>query len=162
MSANGLEVFDTTVNHTNIWLHELTTDLGCDRKTAWHVLGSVLRALRDRLPTVEAAHLGAQLPLLVRGAYYDHYRPELQPVRARKAEEFLALVADGLRGQRPIDLSDATTAVFDLLDHRLPSGTCHKVRMALPEGIRRLWTEEAGVSGFRRAPSQGVEARARP
>src|SRR5262249_2732523 len=143
MSANGLEVFDTTVNHTNIWLHDLTNDLGCDRKTAGHVLGSVLRAPPHRLPPVEPAHLGAHVPLLVRGAYYAHYRPELQPVRARKAEEFLALVADGLRGQRPLDHSEAVTAVFDLLDHRLSPGACRKVRMALPEGIRRLWTEEA-------------------
>jgi len=37
------------------------------------VLGAVLHALRDRLQIGLAVHLGAQLPLLVRGLYYDQW-----------------------------------------------------------------------------------------
>lgn len=51
--------------------------VGPDRQVAWHLLGAVLRAMRDRIPLGLAAHLGAQLPLLVRGAYYDRWRPEI-------------------------------------------------------------------------------------
>ena len=57
MSANGLEVFDRTLQITHIWLDEIIEDLGTDRQTAWRVLGSVLRALRDRLPPGLSAHL---------------------------------------------------------------------------------------------------------
>ena len=80
MSANGLDVFDKTLQTTHIWLDDIMKVLGPDRQVAWHVLGSVLRAIRDRLPPDLAAHLGAQLPLLIRGAYYDRYRPSATPV----------------------------------------------------------------------------------
>src|SRR5262245_36403346 len=71
MRASGLDVFDRTLQTTHVWLNELMDSLGSDRQAAWHVLGAVLHALRDRLPPGLAAHLGAQLPLLVRGLYYD-------------------------------------------------------------------------------------------
>lgn len=50
MSTNGLEVFDKTIQTTNIWLDEIMDEMGPDRQLAWHTLGAVLRALRDRLP----------------------------------------------------------------------------------------------------------------
>src|SRR4051812_44635600 len=67
MSATGLDVFDKTLQTTHIWLDELMQEIGPDRQVAWHVLGAVLRGVRDRIPLDLAAHLGAQLPLLVRG-----------------------------------------------------------------------------------------------
>jgi uncharacterized protein (DUF2267 family) len=71
MSATGLEVFDRTLQTTNTWLGEIMETLGPDRQIAWHALGAVLRTVRDRIPLGLglAPHLGAQLPLLVRGAY---------------------------------------------------------------------------------------------
>ena len=50
MRATGLDVFDETLQVTHVWLDELTAELGPDRHAAWHMLGAVLRALRDRLP----------------------------------------------------------------------------------------------------------------
>ncbi|SDZ22353.1 Uncharacterized conserved protein [Sinorhizobium meliloti] len=72
MSATGLDVFEKTLQTTHIWLGEIMEQHGPDRKVAWHILTVVLRVLRDRLPPEIAAHLGAELPLIVRGAYYDH------------------------------------------------------------------------------------------
>ena len=79
MSATGLDVFDKTVQITNIWLNEIMEDIGPDRRLAWKVLSVVLRKIRDRVPVELAAHLGAELPLLVRGAYYDQFEPAKQP-----------------------------------------------------------------------------------
>ncbi len=75
MSANGLEVFDTTLQETNIWLKDICLAAEIERHVAWRVMGAVLRATRDRLPLELAVHLGAQMPLLVRGAYYDQWMP---------------------------------------------------------------------------------------
>lgn len=83
MSATGLEVFDKSIQTTNIWLDEIMKDLGPDRQLAWHLLGAVLRTMRDQLPPDLAAHLGAQLPLVVRGAYYDQYQPSASPEKTR-------------------------------------------------------------------------------
>ncbi len=64
MSATGLDVFDKTLQTTHIWLDELMAENGPDRQVAWHVLGVVLRTVRDRIPLELAVHLGSQLPLL--------------------------------------------------------------------------------------------------
>ena len=49
MAATGLDVFDKTLQTTNIWLDEIMEVIGPDRQVAWHTLGAVLRPLRDRL-----------------------------------------------------------------------------------------------------------------
>src|SRR4051794_19354760 len=75
MSATGLGAFDKTLQTTHIWLNEIMDVIGPDRQAAWHLLGAVLRTLRNRVPVPLAVHLGAELPLLVRGTYYDQWRP---------------------------------------------------------------------------------------
>ena len=67
MPATGLDVFDKTLQTTHIWLDDIMEVVGPDRQVAWHALGAVLRTLRDRLPLGLAAHLGSQLPILIRG-----------------------------------------------------------------------------------------------
>ena len=47
--------------------NEMMQTLPRDKQVAWHALGAVLRTIRDRVPINPAVHLGAQLPLLVRG-----------------------------------------------------------------------------------------------
>lgn len=143
MSASGLDVFDKTLQATHSWLDQITSQMGPDRQLAWHVLGAVLRATRDRLPLELAAHLGAQLPLLVRGLYYDQWRPSGGPLKMRSRDEFLAHVADGLAGTRPVNIAKAAHAVFAVLDHYVDPGQVRKVREALPEDIRELWPETA-------------------
>src|SRR6266851_4782007 len=72
MSTTGLEVFDTTVQKTNIWLKDIMQALGWeDRHKAYVALRITLHALRDRLTPEEASQLGAQLPMLIRGLYYE-------------------------------------------------------------------------------------------
>ena len=41
MSTTGLDVFDKTLQTTNIWLDEIMDVVGPDRGVAWHVLGAV-------------------------------------------------------------------------------------------------------------------------
>lgn len=167
MSATGLDVFDKTLQTTNIWLDEVMADVGPDRQVAWHVLGAVLRALRDRVPAPLAAHLGAQLPLIVRGAYYDGYQPKAKPMRLRTEQAFLARVEEGLHGIRPVAVRDAVCSVFDVLSAHLPRGQCEKVRDALPDDVKALWqldngdrapVEEQAAAG--RAAQNAADARA--
>jgi uncharacterized protein (DUF2267 family) len=152
MSATGLEVFDKTLHTTNTWLGQIMATLGPDRQIAWHVLGAVLRALRDRIPLGLAAHLGAQLPLLVRGAFYDRWRPREQPTDWRSLDEFLSIIAGELSHLRPVDPKDAARSVFQTLDHYLDPGQVEKVREALPEEVRRLWSSNK-VGGGRNVGS---------
>jgi uncharacterized protein (DUF2267 family) len=139
MSATGLDVFDKTIQSTNIWLDEIMDRLGPDRQLAWKVLSAVLHKLRDRLPTGLSAHLAAQLPLLVRGVYYDQYEPSVQPVRPASGEDFIHEVGKWLSDARAVDPKDAIAAVFAVLTHHLDPGMIEKARHALPEGLRVLW-----------------------
>jgi uncharacterized protein (DUF2267 family) len=139
MSATGLEVFDRTIHTTNLWLKEIAEEIGPDRRRAYHALGAVLHALRDRLTLEQAAQLAAQLPLLVRGIYYDQWRPAEQPKRVRHLDDFLALVAQGEGEIKPIGPEDAARAVFKVLDRHISRGEIEQVKAELPAEIRSLW-----------------------
>jgi len=141
MTATGLEIFDKSLQTTNIWLKEISEGIGPDRQLAWRALGVVLRTLRDRLPADESAHLAAQLPLIVRGAYYDQYRPAVQPMTIRSREEFVQCVADGLQGERPVDPDAVTRSVLRVVGHHIDPGETEKVRQSLPKDLRMLWPD---------------------
>jgi uncharacterized protein (DUF2267 family) len=147
MSANGLEVFDKTLETTHIWLGEIMEDLGPDRQVAWKVLSIVLHKLRDRLPIGLAAHLGAQLPLLIRGVYYDQFEPAKLPTDCNSREEFVAEVEEWLADARPIDPDQAVRTVFKILSRHISEGQIQKVKEALPQSLRRSWetAEERAV-----------------
>jgi uncharacterized protein (DUF2267 family)/CBS domain-containing protein len=151
MSANGLETFDRSIHATNLWLKEISKEIGSDRRLAWRVLGVVLRAVRDRLSVDDAAHLAAQLPLMIRGTFYEQYRPAVQPDSIRSREEFMARVADGLEGGgKPVNLETAIKAVLCAVNRHIAEAETAKVRHALPEDIRMLWPANAGAHQPRR------------
>jgi uncharacterized protein (DUF2267 family)/CBS domain-containing protein len=133
-------VFAKTVQTADVWLNELCDALQPDRALAWKVLSTVLQKLRDRLPLPLAAHLGAQLPLLIRGAYYDQFEPAKLPVPC-DYEEFVAEVDEWLADTTPIDPEDAIAAVFALLSRHISAGQIIKVQDALPEELRAFWQE---------------------
>jgi len=110
-------------------------DHGPDRRIAWHILGAVLRTLRDRL----------ELPLLVRGAYYERYRPAAELDKRRSLEEFSQHIAEELKSIRPVDPEDAARSVFRVLTRHIGLGQSAKVRDALPKEIQALWPESVGV-----------------
>ena len=139
MSATGLDVFDKTLQTTNIWLNEICEVLGPDKQVAWKVLSTVLHKLRDRLPIELSAHFAAQLPLLIRGVYFDQYEPAKQPSACNSAEDFTAEVAEWLTDIRPVDPREAIAAVFLVLSNHVSEGQIAKVKHALPKGIRQAW-----------------------
>jgi len=141
MSANGLPVFDRTLQTTHIWLDQITDRIGHDRQASWKVLSVVLHKLRDLLRVEDAAHLGAQLPLLIRGVYYDQYKPAIQPSRCRTREEFVGEVEDWLADARPSNAENAIAAVFDVLSRNIDPGEIEKIKRLIPEPIRELWQE---------------------
>lgn len=148
MSQRGLSVFDETVQQTNIWLKELMEELGWeDRHRAYLGLRLVLQAVRDHLGVNEAAHLGAQLPMLVRGFYYEGWRPARVPDHNRSVDDFLARIGDGFRqnpGDEYIDPAVLAAAVFAVLRRRITGGEFDQVMHALPKAIRKLAPEPRG------------------
>ena len=148
MSAVGLEALDHTVQLTHIWINDLDERLGWNNKPrAYRLLKAVLHALRDWLQINESADLAAQLPGLLRGAYYEQWRPAVTPVKKRSKADFIARVEDFFRADPLAHSSQAVMAVFELLSEKITSGEIKDVRRALPEDLRNLWPEPYVAAG---------------
>ena len=147
MSATVLDVFDKSLHATNAWLDEIADDIGPDRHVAWKVITVVLHKTRDQLPVELAARLGAELPLLIRGAYYDPFEPNRQKVKCCNLEELTDEIAKWLSGARRIHPSLALQAVWATLSRQVPVGLIRKVQEVLPHDLREFWhaAEEALV-----------------
>jgi uncharacterized protein (DUF2267 family) len=115
---------------------------------AYSVLRAVLHAVRDRLTVEEATHLAAQLPMLVRGFYYEGWRPALAPNEFETAEAFFRRVEESLGGApaaTEVDVRDGTRAVLEFLVDRMDPGEMSHVIGQLPSEIQELFPES--VSG---------------
>jgi uncharacterized protein (DUF2267 family) len=140
MSITGLDVFDTTVQKTNNWLHDLKQVLRWpDKHKIYLALRVTLHALRDRLTVEEVAHLGAQLPMLVRGFYYEGWDPTDKPLRQRHKEQFLARIEQQFKDDDSVDPEVVVRAVFFVLAHRVTEGEIEDIKQILPVEIRDLW-----------------------
>jgi uncharacterized protein (DUF2267 family) len=142
MSALGLDVIDRTVQATNIWLGELDTRVGWEnRPRSWRLLSETLHALRDWLTVNEAAQLGAQMPILIRGLYYHGWNPARVPVRQRSLASFQERIAKAFAPDTLEDPREAITCVFEVMSWHISKGEIADVKRALPEDLRVLWPE---------------------
>lgn len=125
------------------WLKELrdNADLA-DESEALSVLRSVLHQLRDRLTPDEAVELGAQLPVIVRGIYYEGWRPSRTPQKIRSQQKFLDEVLLKMLPRR-VDPEAAVKDVFALIAHHCDPGEVGDVIEQLPSDIKELWPATA-------------------
>ena len=140
MTTTGLKVFDETLQVTNSWLKDMMEMLHTDdRQFAYRALRAVLHALRDELEPELAVHLAAELPMLVRGFYYEGWQPSRTPMPNRHLEGFYQAIQAEMQGYPEPDPGRLAAAVFDLLATRIATGEVQKVARSLPRAIRDLW-----------------------
>ena len=148
MPATGLEVFDTTVQKTNKWLKEIREGLHLpSRRHAYHALRSVLHQLRDRLTIEEVAQLSAQLPMLVRGIFFEGWDPTGKPERIRHIDEFLNPIQEEFH-QLGLTVNPRQVAqvVFETMNRHISKGEIEDIRSILPAEIRELWPEPSATT----------------
>jgi uncharacterized protein (DUF2267 family) len=146
--ASTSHVWDRALHRGNAWLQELSGELGWDDRDATLLaLRAVLHALRDRLTPNEAVQLAAQLPLFLKGVYFDGWRPSATPVKLRDREAFLDQVRRPLiRGIPEADPEEVTRAVFKLLDDHVSGGEIADIRNMLPAEWGDLWPTAGGLT----------------
>lgn len=145
MSLTGMEVFDRTIQATHIWLNEVMQELQwTDRHKAYRALRVILHLLRDHLPAEENAHLSAQLPVLIRGIYFEGWRPAATPIPDRSRWSFLHQVNEAFNNDPAADAEGIASAVFRVITRQTGgmNGVAGNIRNALPGQIRELWPEE--------------------
>ncbi|HTJ59023.1 MAG TPA: DUF2267 domain-containing protein [Devosiaceae bacterium] len=137
---SGHESFDHAIQEANIWLKKVDERLHFeDRRHAYSSLRATLHALRDRLPPESAVHLSAQLPMIIRGLYFEGWHPSGKPTAERTLEEFCARIEQELPPKFHMDGKTVAEGVFDVIWTELDEGEVAKVIDQLPVPLRSLW-----------------------
>jgi len=143
MAQHGLEMLDTTVQHTYEWIDELDALLKWNnRPRSFRLLRAVFHALRDCLPPAEIADLASQLPALLRGVFYEGWRPARPHDHRCTRDEFLLKLNESFRND-PVEesMADAAQLTFDLLARKISAGEIRHVLQTLPREVRELWLD---------------------
>lgn len=142
MSDTGIATLDGATNQVNIWLNEVEQGAHLDdRNHAYRLLRATLHSLRDWLNVDEAADLGAQLPTLLRGIYYEGWNPSATPTHPRTKDDFVASVQASFRADPLRNPDLAIRAVFLVLNRHIAAGQIGQMRHALQKPLRELWPE---------------------
>lgn len=137
---SGHQSFEPAAQEGNLWLRKVAEELHFDdRRYAYSALRATLHALRDRLQPEAAVHLAAQMPMVVRGLYYEGWKVAGKPSRERSIDDFCAHVARELPPKFPLDGRSVAEGVFDVIWGELDVGEVAKVIDQMPEHLRALW-----------------------
>ena len=151
MRRHTPDAFDIAVQKGNIWLKDIEKAGGLrSRFQAYAALRSVLHALRDCLPAAEAVKFSAQMPLLVKGVFFDGWKVALKPARMSRAE-FNAQIRRGLKEESGVEPATALKAVLSaVFRHMSPSvfGAIEpvlprEVHAAVHSALAEIYAEEA-------------------
>jgi uncharacterized protein (DUF2267 family) len=131
-----MEHFESSAQTANIWLKEIAAALGTEsRREAYAALRAVLHALRDRLPVNECAQFAAELPLAVKGVYFDGWTPSGKPLKMDRAQ-FLAAIEQN--SPRLADPEAELRAVVGVLARHISVGELDDVQGNMPKDLREL------------------------
>lgn len=156
MQTSEITALNRTLEKTEEWLATMVEDHGFgSHEQAYSALRAVLHGVRDQLTAEEAAHLASQLPMLVRGFYWEGWRPALAPNDIESVDDFYERVSDSLArggegpppeapaGARETPTAELTRRVLAFLDATLDPGGLRHVRAQLPDEIEALWPQPA-------------------
>jgi len=146
----GVHAFDGFLDDGNAWLKAVMERLQTNDATAGHAaLRAVLHVLRDRLPPESAVHLGAQLPTLIRGIFFENWHMAGTPTKERHLGPFLDHVQAAIPARVDVDAEAAARAVFGVICDSVAHGEVVKVLGSLPRALRDLWpaAAQADVAG---------------
>lgn len=142
MTGLGLPIFDKSIQDANIWVNEIMDELDWeDKHRAFSALRSTLHVLRDRLQINECAHFSAQLPTLIRGVFYEGYKPSNYSADIRTKGEFVDAVAEALSDDLDVNPTDIVSATLNVIADHISEGEMEDVKATLPKDIRDLWDD---------------------
>ncbi len=152
MSQTGLHEFDEAHHTANAWLKELMDVLGwTESAQAYRALKVVLHQVRDRLPVPLVANFSAQMPLIVRGIYFESWSPGSERETDRSLDAFLAPIRKVFENFPGVKADDVTAGVFEVLSAHISPGEIENVLQAMPKPIREL-----GKTSIRKVPFAGL------
>ena len=139
MTKTTISNFSQAAQQAQQWVNEVAGELDWDAPRAHRLLRAVLHALRDWLPPEEMSDLAAQLPVLIRGVFFEGWRPLNGPGRDRSKGDFIIAVRREFGFEEEVDFDRAIVAVFHLIDRHVSAGEVEQVRNSMRKGLRQLW-----------------------
>lgn len=140
MTAQGLEVIDHSVHLTHEWINELAGRLDwSSKRSALRLMRVTLHRVRDHLLVDEMAQMSAQLPVMIRGFFFEGWVPKNTPIKERRGEDFVAFVGHQMGDTAEYRGRDDIKCVFDLLNARVSRGEVADIRASLPQDLRDIW-----------------------
>jgi uncharacterized protein (DUF2267 family) len=91
------------------------------------------------MPVNEIAQFSAQLPIMLRGMYFEGWQPKKTPVHERNVTEFIRAVEEQVGDVLDYRGASDITAVFDLINARISRGEVDDVRANLPRALQEIW-----------------------
>ncbi|WP_428965540.1 DUF2267 domain-containing protein [Micromonospora fluostatini] len=140
MAEQMLSAFESSLDKTNLILKEIEQAYGwpkAQRNQSYAALRTVLHLLRDRLPVQESAEFAAQLPVLVRGIYFDGWRPSDVPIKLNR-DDFLYEVRQGFPYDVQGGVERVVQVVLDALQRHVTQGEWEDVKSTMPQDLSRL------------------------
>lgn len=137
----SIDIIERNVITTNTWLKDIVAETGdIDEQQAWGRLRAVLHTLRDRILVDEAAHFGAQLPTLIRGLFFEQWKPAATPQKWRHREEILDAVTERMEGT-DIDAEEVLTVVLRVMGRHVGPEELNRVKEMHPKEAWDLWPQ---------------------
>jgi uncharacterized protein (DUF2267 family) len=142
MPNYGIPAFAHAAQQAQQWVNELSEDLNWnDKGRAYRLLKSVLHAVRDWISAEEVADLSAQLPLFIRGVYFEGWDPMKARTVYRKRADFIARVESDFVSDPLVMPAEDVGKVLEFLSRKLPGGEVRQVRQSMPKSLRALWAD---------------------
>ena len=137
MASNPYSTFESSIDKTNLILKEIEQAYGWPkqrRNQSYAALRTVLQLLRDRLPVQESVQFAAQLPVLVRGVYFDGWDPSNVPIKLNR-EDFLFEVRQGFPYDVEGGAESVVQTVLNALRRHISPGEWDDVKATMPKDL---------------------------
>ncbi|MDG4839093.1 DUF2267 domain-containing protein [Micromonospora sp. WMMD967] len=140
MADRMLSAFESSLDKTTLILKDIEDAYGWPkdrRNQSYAALRTVLHLLRDRLPVDESVEFAQQLPVLVRGIYFDGWVPSDVPIKLNR-DDFLYEVRQGFPYDAEGGPERVTQVVLDTLRRHVTQGEWQDVKETMPKDLALL------------------------
>ncbi|MFV2103186.1 DUF2267 domain-containing protein [Micromonospora sp. LOL_024] len=140
MADQVQSAIESSMDKTNLILKDIEQAYGwpkAQRNQSYAALRTVLHLLRDRMPVQESVEFSAQLPMVVRGIYFEGWQPQDVPIKLNR-DDFLYEVRQGF----PYDVAGGperiVRVVLDVLRRHITQGEWDDVKTTMPADLARI------------------------
>ncbi|MFI7079214.1 DUF2267 domain-containing protein [Micromonospora sp. NPDC049903] len=140
MSERFESAVESSMDKTILILKDIEQAYGwpkAQRNQSYAALRTVLHLLRDRMPVQESVEFSAQLPMVVRGIYFEGWQPSDVPIKLNR-DDFLYEVRQGF----PYDVQGGpervVQVVLDTLRRHITQGEWDEVKDTMPDDLAQI------------------------